>query len=119
MRMPRLLEVNMIKQLIPAKCMRIGFLRYQAVYQFLVQKSYSTIEAHSQQQEVVIAIGSNVGDRLNNSRRLRKIWAELSSKQMSEMEGKQLAFVDTFYFEVAREVVKKGVHLVNDASGEI
>ncbi|KAK4764451.1 hypothetical protein SAY87_013889 [Trapa incisa] len=59
MRMPRLLEVNMIKQLIPAKCMRIGFLRYQAAYQFLVQKSYSTIEAHSQQQEVVIAIGSN------------------------------------------------------------
>ncbi|KAK4777843.1 hypothetical protein SAY87_018030 [Trapa incisa] len=50
----------------PVKCMCRRSLKNKAAYQFLVQKSYTTLETHSQQQEVVIALGSNVGDRLSN-----------------------------------------------------
>ncbi|PKI62462.1 hypothetical protein CRG98_017086 [Punica granatum] len=62
--------MNIFKKLTPGKHLYGASLKYPAV------------EVHSQQQEVVIAIGSNVGDRLNNFnealRLMRKSGIEIS-----------------------------------------
>lgn len=60
--------MNVFKQLLPAKHDIGGAFKYGAAFSSCFRRlsSDTVMEVHSQEQEVVIALGSNVGDRLNN-----------------------------------------------------
>lgn len=59
--------MSIFKQLLPS---RLAYTHarasYTASFSFFHSSSDTSIQVHSQEQEVVIALGSNVGDRLNN-----------------------------------------------------
>ncbi|XP_024994503.1 folate synthesis bifunctional protein, mitochondrial isoform X1 [Cynara cardunculus var. scolymus] len=56
--------MSIFKQLLPS---RLAYrTSYRASFSFFHSSSDTSIQVHSQEQEVVIALGSNVGDRLNN-----------------------------------------------------
>ncbi|KAF4365641.1 hypothetical protein F8388_007474 [Cannabis sativa] len=61
-------DVNMFKQLLPGKLGLNGLIKHFKVshFAFLHSSANVKVEVHSQEQEVVIALGSNVGDRLHN-----------------------------------------------------
>ncbi|KAL5553601.1 hypothetical protein UlMin_041002 [Ulmus minor] len=71
--------MNLFKQLVPGKRGFNGVASFSRVSRssFLHSSANATVEVHSQEQEVVIALGSNVGDRLHNfneALRLMKKW---------------------------------------------
>ncbi|KAI3811999.1 hypothetical protein L1987_16699 [Smallanthus sonchifolius] len=60
-------KMNIFKQLLPSRLARTRVCTsYRASFSFFHFSSDASIQVHSQEQEVVIALGSNVGDRLNN-----------------------------------------------------
>ncbi|KAA8529315.1 hypothetical protein F0562_033886 [Nyssa sinensis] len=60
--------MNIFKHLAPRKCGFRGVMKScrDACNSFLHSSPTTSVEVHSQEQEVVIALGSNVGDRLHN-----------------------------------------------------
>nr|GEU45346.1 folate synthesis bifunctional protein, mitochondrial [Tanacetum cinerariifolium] len=59
--------MNLFKKLLPSRLAHVrACASYTASFSFFHSSPDTSIEVHSQEQEVVIALGSNVGDRLNN-----------------------------------------------------
>ncbi|CAK7326224.1 unnamed protein product [Dovyalis caffra] len=60
--------MNLFKQLLPTKRGLYGSLNHfrGSSFRFLHSSQETSVELHSQEQEVVIALGSNVGNRLHN-----------------------------------------------------
>ncbi|GJZ92255.1 folate synthesis bifunctional protein, mitochondrial [Tanacetum coccineum] len=59
--------MNLFKKLLPSRLAHVrACASYRASFSFFHSSPDTSIEVHSQKQEVVIALGSNVGDRLNN-----------------------------------------------------
>ncbi|KAL4569468.1 hypothetical protein LXL04_025106 [Taraxacum kok-saghyz] len=59
--------MNICKRLLPSRLSYTHTLpSYKASFSFFHSSSDTSIQVHSEEQEVVIALGSNVGNRLNN-----------------------------------------------------
>ncbi|XP_071693476.1 folate synthesis bifunctional protein, mitochondrial [Rutidosis leptorrhynchoides] len=59
--------MNILKRLQPSRLADTrATMLYKASFSFFHSTSDTSVQVHSQEQEVVIALGSNVGDRLNN-----------------------------------------------------
>ncbi|PWA57342.1 7,8-Dihydro-6-hydroxymethylpterin-pyrophosphokinase, HPPK [Artemisia annua] len=59
--------MSLFRKLLPSRLARSHVCAsYRAPFSFFHSSPDTSIEVHSQEQEVVIALGSNVGDRLNN-----------------------------------------------------
>ncbi|GLT36953.1 hypothetical protein SLA2020_112980 [Shorea laevis] len=71
--------MNIFKKFLPTKAGISGLKKYSGAscLAFLHSAPDTTVEIHSQEQEVVIALGSNVGDRINNFNEALRLMSKL------------------------------------------
>ncbi|KAL3511028.1 hypothetical protein ACH5RR_030429 [Cinchona calisaya] len=106
--------MNLFKNLVPFK---FGY-RYGATFRvvsFLHSSSDASVEVHSQEQEVVIALGSNVGDRLNNFdealHAMKKSGIEITRHAcLYETEPAYVTDQPRFLNSAVRGITKRGPH---------
>ncbi|XP_076889913.1 folate synthesis bifunctional protein, mitochondrial-like [Bidens hawaiensis] len=108
--------MNIFKQLRSSRlaCTRVCT-SYKASFSFFNFSSDASIQVHSQEQEVVIALGSNVGDRLNNFnealRQMKKSGIEITRHAcLYETEPAYVTDQPLFLNSAIRGVTKLGPH---------
>lgn len=108
--------MNLFKKLLPSRLAHVrACASYRASFSFFHSSPDTSIEVHSQEQEVVIALGSNVGDRLNNFNealsQMKKSGIEITRHAcLYETEPAYVTDQPLFLNSAVRAVTKLGPH---------